>query len=276
MSKVSGAQLLKQLSRPETFCPSFDVSGGVTDMILAALRAGENSGRGVFISSTPSSIKSYLGFKKFVQTIDILAADSNADYAIHLDHSNDLDSVWQALECGFTSVMFDGSHLPYDENVRLTQQVVAKAHAQGVAVEAELGVVGGKEDDLDVDKNLLPTVAEVVSFIQATNVDYMAPAVGTVHGFFSQELKLDWELAKAVGEQSTVPLVLHGGTGLSREELKRFVSLGFKKINFATTLRMTYQQALRDSIPANQVTKPPQYLNYSREQLVQHMHDLIF
>ena len=162
------------------------------------------------------------------------AKNSKVPVAVHLDHGTTLECIKQALELGFTSVMFDGSHLPFEENVSMTKKVIEMAKPYGAAVEAEIGCVGGSEDG-SVDIKMHCTSPEQArSLYESTGVDALAIAIGNAHGFYKSTPELRFDILESVAAATDVPLVLHGGTGISESDFIRCHQSGIKKINIAT------------------------------------------
>ena len=168
-----------------------------------------------------------------------LAEDCPTPVAVHLDHGTSVEQIRRALDVGFTSVMLDGSTLPWEENVRLTREAVELAREAGASVEAEIGHVpmGGSE-------KALSTPDEAGRFARATGVDALAVSVGTAHGYYKEEPKIELELAAAIARVVTVPLVLHGGSGTPLEMVKNVIRSGFAKVNVATEFQHCFQLSL--------------------------------
>jgi len=188
--------------------------------------------------------------------------------ALHLDHATSYQQVVECIRAGYTSVMIDGSKLPYDENVALTRKVVELAHYAGVSVEAELGKVGGTEDDLTVDEReaTFTVPEEAVKFIEDTGVDYLAIAIGTAHGVYKWEPKLDLERLKKIRSMVSVPLVLHGASGVPDDGLRDAIACGINKINLATDLKIPMARAIRDIFMVDpDEDDPRKYLGAARE-----------
>jgi ketose-bisphosphate aldolase len=170
-----------------------------------------------------------------------VAADYGIDMVLHLDHCTDFDLLKRCVDYGFTSVMIDASSKSYEENVDITSRVVEYASRYGVTVEAELGHVGGKEDDIVVDDMsvLFTKPEDAVRFVAATHVDCLAVAVGTVHGFYKSAPKLDFpRIAKIHELLPDTPLVLHGGTGVPDDDFRKAIARGVRKINIGTELKV--------------------------------------
>lgn len=173
-----------------------------------------------------------------------IARGADTEVVVHLDHADDLDLVHEALALGFTSVMYDGSRLPEDENRARTAAVVAAAHALGVSVEAELGEVGGKDGVHSPTARTDP--AEAARFVAETGVDLLAVAVGSSHAMTSRSARLDEELIRALAAAVPVPLVLHGSSGVADADLQAAIRAGMTKINVSTHLNVVYTGAVRD------------------------------
>ena len=171
--------------------------------------------------------------------------------AVHLDHGGTLETIKLALSLGFTSVMFDGSKYPLDENINRTREVVELAHAKGAAVEAEIGRVGGAEGDYKSVDVLVTSVEEAKRFAQETGVDALAVAIGTAHGNYTVQPKLRIDRLKEIFDAIETPLVLHGGTGLTEDDFKNCIANGIKKINIATASYDNLARKIREVSAAN-------------------------
>lgn len=208
------------------------------------------------------------GFYTVVQMVKGLMEDYKitVPVAIHLDHGSSFEKCKEAIDAGFTSVMIDASHYPVEENIEVTKKVVEYAHARGVSVEAELGVVGGQEDDVIADGVIYADPEECRQLVEQTGIDCLAPALGSVHGPYKGEPNLGFEEMEIISQQSDVPLVLHGGTGIPVKDVQRAISLGTSKINVNTESQIAATQAIRDALNKNQdVYDPRKYLGPARE-----------
>jgi len=181
-----------------------------------------------------------------------IARSTNVPAALHLDHGTSFEQAVQCIREGFTSIMIDGSRLPFEENVRLVAKVVAVADTVGVPVEGELGQIGGTEDLLEVSDEMagLTDPETVVPFVTQTGVTSLAISIGTAHGLYKREPRLRFDLLEQINRLTPTLLVLHGGSGVPDEAIRRAISLGINKINVATELRVAYTKA------AIQVIKP--------------------
>ena len=177
----------------------------------------------------------------------MIAAAKNAKVpvAVHLDHGTTLGCIEEALKLGFTSVMFDGSHLPFEENVEMTKKVTELAKPYGAAVEAEIGCVGGSEDgSVDIEMHCTSPL-QAKEFFEKTGVDALAIAIGNAHGNYKEEPKLRFDILEEVRDTVSVPLVLHGGTGISPDDFIRCHQSGIKKINIATATFQSVEKNVR-------------------------------
>ena len=167
------------------------------------------------------------------------------DVAIHLDHGSSFEACKKAIDAGFTSVMIDASQHPLAENIRITKEVVEYAHARGISVEAELGTVGGQEDDVIGESIIYADVNECVQLVKETNIDCLAPALGSVHGPYKDEPKLGFKEMEEIMNATGLPLVLHGGTGIPEDQIKRAIACGTSKINVNTECQQAFARDLR-------------------------------
>lgn len=169
--------------------------------------------------------------------VRMLADDAPVPVALHLDHCTDLDVIRRCIDAGWTSVMFDGSALPFAENLATSQKVYALTEAAGIGLEAEIGAIGGVEDDKVVndDQSRLANFDECVAFVRdMPNLAVFAPAIGTAHGFYKGEAKIAYDLLDRITQTIPIPIALHGGTGLTEEQFHRCIALGCGKVNIST------------------------------------------
>ena len=185
----------------------------------------------------------------------MVAAAENADtpVAVHFDHGKTIEKISQALEIGFTSVMFDGSHLPLDENIKVTNQVAEIAREYDAAVEAEIGCIGGSEDGSEDIAINCTKPADAVRFEKEADIDALAIAIGNAHGNYKEAPKLRFDILKEVDELTDTPLVLHGGTGISPEDFVKCSKTGIKKINIATATFDSVEKTVADSYKKNEI-----------------------
>ena len=210
----------------------------------------------------------YMGLKNVVALARVAAEESGLPVALHLDHGSSFEMVMKCIRAGFSSVMFDGSHYPFEENLRLTKKVVEAAHAVGVSVEGELGTIGGVEDDLKVDDEdaHLADPEEAIRFWEETRVDALAIAVGTAHGMYKGEPKIRFDIIEKVSKNIEAPIVLHGGSGVPDESIRRSISLGVGKINVNTENQVAFTRRIRGLLAEKpDLIDPRKYLGPARE-----------
>lgn len=201
------------------------------------------------------------GFNTVVMMVKGLMQDLNitVDVVIHLDHGSSFEKCKSAIDAGFTSVMIDGSHHPIDENIRMTKEVVDYAHARGVSVEAEVGTVGGNEDGV-IGGIKYADEAECVRLVKETGVDALAPALGSVHGPYKGEPVLGFTEMASIQKATDMPLVLHGGTGIPDDKIKKAISCGTCKINVNTECQLAFNKILREVVATNKEVYDPRKL----------------
>jgi ketose-bisphosphate aldolase len=195
----------------------------------------------VILQTSAKTVK-YYGHEPIVNWVRELAGLSPVPIALHLDHGKDPKMIARCIETGWTSVMIDASDKPYEENLALTKEIVALAAKRGVGVEAELGEIGGVEEDVIVaegqDHNA--DVAQALAFCREVDLAVFAPAIGTAHGFYKHEPTIAWNVLEEISQATSTPLALHGGTGLSDEIIQRCIRQGCAKINISTNLKHVF------------------------------------
>ena len=230
----------------------------------AFVAAAERVGTGVVLQVSQNAVRYHGALAPVGAACLALARAAAAPVAVHLDHADDRDLVAEAVDLGFTSVMYDGSALSYDENVTSTAEVVRAAHAAGVVVEAELGEVGGKDGVHAPGVRTDP--GEAAAFVAATGVDALAVAVGSSHAMTTRTAALDLDLIGRLHEAVEVPLVLHGSSGVPDEELVRAVRAGMTKINVSTHLNGVFTRVVRERLGADpRLVDPRRYVGPARD-----------
>ncbi len=235
------------------------------EMAQAVVSAAEELKSPVIIQTTPSTV-SYADPDIFFSMIAAVAKNATVPVTVHLDHGSSFELCAKALRAGYTGIMIDGSKLPLNENIEITKKVVQMCHAAGVSVEAELGQVGGKEDDLECENAGYTIPSEAVRFEQEATPDIMAVGVGTAHGFYAETPVLNLELISELKGLLTVPMVLHGASGLSDDTVKECIKRGICKVNFATELRVAYSDGVKKVLAEKPETFDPKaYGKVARE-----------
>ena len=202
------------------------------------------------ILGVTSSAATYMGgWNTVVGLVRGLMIDHNITIpvALHVDHGGSFEICKAAIDAGFTSVMIDGSHFPLEENIQIVKKVVDYAHLRGASVEAELGKVGGQEDNV-VAESMYAVPEECLEMVQKTGIDCLAPALGSVHGPYKGEPKLGFKEMDTINNLVGVPLVLHGGSGIPEDQIKRAISLGTAKINVNTESQQAWTAIVRETL----------------------------
>jgi fructose-bisphosphate aldolase, class II len=268
MPLVSMTDMLKKAVEGKYAVGQFNLNN--LEFTQAILQAAQEEQSPVILGVSEGAAKYMGGFKLVVGMVKNLMQEYNitVPVAIHLDHGSSFENCVKAIHAGFTSVMIDGSHHPLDENIALTKKVVEVAHILGVSVEAELGRIGGQEDDLNVDEAdaMYAIPEECERLVRETGVDCFAPALGSVHGPYKGEPKLGFDRMEQVMKLTGVPLVLHGGTGIPTHDIKRAISLGTAKINVNTENQLSSAAAVRSVLSAKpDLYDPRKYLGPARD-----------
>lgn len=242
VSLVTSKEMLKKAQAENYAVGAFNVEN--MEMVKAVLAAAEELQAPVMLQTTPSTV-TYGTLETFAAIVQAEAKKVSVPVCLHLDHGNSYDLAIQALMAGYSSVMIDGSHEQFEENVRLTKRVTDAARACNIPVEAELGKVGGKEDDLEAEADTNTDPQEAMEFVRRSGVDSLAVAIGTAHGFYAGTPVLDKERLTKIREVVDIPLVLHGASGLSDQDVRDCIKRGICKVNFATELRVAYTDAIK-------------------------------
>ena len=227
------------------------------EMAQAIIAAAEELRAPVILQTTPSTVK-YASTALYLANVAALAREASVPVAMHLDHGSSYELCVSALRAGYTSVMIDGSKLPLEENIAFTRRVAEMCAAVGVPVEGEIGRVGGKEDDLE-DEGGYTIPEEAVRFEKESGLFSMAVGVGTAHGFYKVAPVLNKELITTLRGMLTAPMVLHGASGLSDDDVRDCIARGICKVNFATELRAAYTKAVREVLADASVIDPKAY-----------------
>lgn len=241
MPFVSSGEMLKKAQAGGYAVGAFNAEN--LEMVQAILAAAEAEKAPVIIQTTPGTLK-YAGPECFAGLVSRLAVAAGIPAALHLDHGNSYELAEKCAREGYTSLMIDGSRLPYEENVTLTRRVVAMAGA--LPVEAELGTVGGKEDGMEA-KPQYTDPEEAADFVRRTGISSFAVAIGTAHGVYKGEPKLDLDRLSEVRAKVEIPLVLHGTSGVPEDQVRECIRRGICKVNYATDLRIAFTAAVRQA-----------------------------
>jgi len=256
MPLVSSLALIKKARAEKKAIAAFNIHN--LETIQAVVEGASELRAPVIIQTTPGTLKhagvEYIGaiVRKASELYDI-------PIALHMDHCPSYDTIVACIRNQYTSVMIDGAHLPYKDNVRLVSSVVKMAHAVGVQVEGEIGRISGVEDDLFINEaEAAYTIPEeAVEFVKDTGVDTLAIAIGTAHGMYKGEPKLDFERLSTINELVDVPLVLHGASGVPDESVREAIARGIAKVNIATELKNPMADAIKSAFAQNPEENDP-------------------
>lgn len=245
MSLVSSKELLDDAYRNHYAVGAFAAHN--LEILRAVCERADKLGAPIIIQTTPGTLK-YLGVERAVSMVKATADAVKIPIALHLDHGDSFETAMRCLRAGFTSIMIDGSHLPFEENIKLVSAVVRAAKPMGVPVEAELGTIGGVEDDLAVEEAaaLLTDPSAAKIFVEQTKIDFFAPAFGTAHGLYKKEPELHYDILRDIKELIDIPIVMHGASGVPDESVKRALQYGVAKVNFSTELKVAFAREVRN------------------------------
>lgn len=249
MAVVTSYKLMKDAGENGYAIPAFNIDN--LESALAVSQAMKETGLPVIVQTIPRTLV-YGGISTYPAMMAALMDDcDDVDYAMHLDHGSSAELAAQCIKSGFSSVMYDGSALSFEENVKNTCEVTAFALDKGISVEGELGTIGGKEEgDTELEANYTK-VSEAVEFVERTKVSTLAIGVGTAHGIYKGTPKINVKRIKEIKAAVSAPLVLHGASGLSDEVLSDCIRAGITKINFATELRQAYTAGIKQGFLNN-------------------------
>ena len=265
MSILSTRQMLLNAQRDGYAVPAFNIHNLETLQVVVDTAVEMRSP--VIIAGTPSTIE-YAGAEYIHAMAEVAAHKYDIPIAIHLDHFEDVEAIKRNIDIGFKSCMIDASKLEYEKNIAKVKEVVDYAHKFDATVEAELGKLGGQEDDLIVDEKdaMYTNPNDVAEFVKRTGIDSLAVAIGTAHGLYRGEPKLDFERLKEIRSKVEVPLVLHGASDVSDELVMKAISLGICKVNVATDLKIPFSGALKEYFNEHpEANDPRKYMTPGKE-----------
>lgn len=275
MPLVTTKEILEKAMREKYAIGAFNANN--IEMVQAIIEAAEEENAPLILQASQGAIQ-YAGLENISAIVRNAAATAKVPIALHLDHGTDYEQNVKCLCMGFTSLMFDGSKLPYNENVSITRKIVEMGHAVGVPVEGEIGRIAGTEDHItvsEVEANMTEP-EEALRFFRDTGVDSLAVAVGSVHRMKKKEAKLDHERIKSISKLVKIPLVLHGSSGVMDDEMKKGINEGLCKINVATQLNMAFVEGMKKALKDKpEEVDPRKILKVSKELLKEVVKDRI-
>ena len=270
MALVTTKQMLLAAQKNGYAVGAFNVEN--MEMVQAVVSAAEELKSPVIMQTTPGTLK-YADLEYFYANAKTAAQKANVPVAIHLDHGNSFELAMKALRVGYTSIMIDGSHDTFEQNIAVSKAVADACHPSGVPVEAELGKVGGKEDDLEGGENNPYTdPQQAKEFVEKTGIDFLAVAIGTAHGVYKGIPKLDVSRLSEIRKVVSIPLVLHGTSGVPDEMVQECIKRGICKVNYATDLRIAFSKGVKAVLNENPDTiDPKKYNAQGREKVKQYV-----
>ena len=278
MKLLSTREMLLKAQKEGYAVPAFNIHNLETLQVVAETAMEMRSP--VIIAGTPSTIEEYAGPEYIKAMAEVAAGKYDVPIAIHLDHFEDVQAIKKDIDIGFKSCMIDASKKSFEENIATVKAVVEYAHEYDAVVEAELGKLGGAEDDLVVDEKdaMYTNPDNAAEFVSRTGIDSLAIAIGTAHGLYKGEPKLDFERLKEIRSKVSVPLVLHGASDVPDELVKKAISLGICKVNVATDLKIPFADAVKEYFKENpKANDPRKYMTPGKEamkKIVRHKIDV--
>jgi len=242
---LSTREMLKKAQEEGYAVPAFNIHNMETLQVVVETAFEMRSP--VIIAGTPSTVSKYAGPDYIKAMAEVAAGKYDIPIAIHLDHFEDVSEIKKDIDIGFRSCMIDASKEVFEKNIQIVKDVVEYAHKFDTTVEAELGKLGGKEDDLVIDEkdSMYTNPDDAVEFVKRTKVDSLAVAIGTAHGLYKGKAKLDFDRLAEIRKKVSVPLVLHGASDVPDELVKKAISLGICKVNIATDLKIPFANAVK-------------------------------
>ena len=265
MNIVSSREMLNKAQREGYAVPAFNIHNLETLQVVVETAAELKSP--VILAGTPSTID-YAGGEYIVAMAEVAAKKHDIPIAIHLDHFEKIDEIKHYVKLGFKSTMIDASHESFEDNIEIVKKVVEYAHKNDSTVEAELGRLGGQEDDLVVDEKdaKYTNPEQAKEYVERTGIDSLAVAIGTAHGLYKGEAKLDLDRLAEIRDRVDVPLVLHGASDVPDEIVKKAISLGICKVNVATDLKIPFSDAVKKYFIENpDANDPRKYMAPGKE-----------
>ena len=247
MQLVNGYKLMEYAKEKQLVLPAFNTTN--YELTAGIVKGYQATGLGGYIAISSSNLK--LSSPKIIaDMVKATMKDTSTPVALHLDHGKSFEDVKACIDAGFTSIMVDASHLPFEENVAEVRKTVEYCHFYGNPVEAELGAIGGKEDDHVSEEDAKTNPADVQEFVERTNCDLLAVSIGNVHGMDLQP-NIDFPLLEEIAQLSSVPLVLHGGSGIPFDHVRKAKQHNLIKVNYGSDLRQAFIRTFGNAYEKN-------------------------
>lgn len=259
MTLKSTKEILIKAQKEGYAVPAFNIHN--LETIQTVLECAEDMKSPVILAATPSTVK-YAEKEYLIAIMEAASKKISIPVAFHLDHHENTEDIKEIIKLGCKSVMIDASKYDFEKNIAIVREIVEFAHSYGATVEAELGKLGGIEDDLEVDEKeaFLTNPEEAKEFVKRTGVDSLAIAIGTAHGLYKREPKLNYDILEKTRDLVDVPLVLHGASGVPYDSVQKAISFGISKVNIATELKIPFSKAIKEYFEEHpEATDPRQY-----------------
>ncbi|OCG71758.1 class II aldolase, tagatose bisphosphate family [Gilliamella sp. Occ3-1] len=275
MYLISSQEMLKKAQRECYAVPAFNIHN--LETIQVVIDTAKQMQSPVILAATPATY-SYAGIQYLISICETAASIHHFPFALHLDHHENISDIQTKIGAGIRSIMIDASHHPFEENIDIVSKMVAFSHKYNASVEAELGRLGGQEDDLIVDNKdsafTDPNAAK--EYVERTGIDSLAVAIGSAHGMYKGEPKLDFERLAKIRNKVDIPLVLHGASGIPEAMVKKSISLGICKVNVATELKIAFSDALKQDFKLHpDVNDPRHYMQPAKAAMKKIVEDKI-
>ena len=264
---VNSKEILEKAKQGNYAVPHFNINN--LEWTRYILEEMQELNSDAILGVSEGAIKYMGGVNVVANLVKSLIKDLNIqiDVVLHLDHGSSFEICQKCIDAGFTSVMIDASHYPLLENINITKRVVEYAHSKNVTVEAEIGQIGGSEDDME-GKNYNAKLEDVITLVNSTHIDSIAPALGSVHGLYKGKPNLDFITMKKISENVSIPLVLHGGTGIPDNLIQEAIRNGINKININTELQIAWASEVRKFLKENETAYDPRKVITSGEKAI--------
>ena len=276
MPLVSTKELLEEAFRNNYAIGGFGAHN--LELIKAIINGAEQVGAPVILQTTPSAYK-YVGLKYLMAMVNAAAEQSKVPVALHLDHGENLQQVIECLRAGYTSIMIDASKNNLEENIATVKQIVEVAHYANIPVEAELGAIGQTVNNDEENYAFYTDAKEAKYFVEQTKIDSLAPSFGTAHGNYVKQPSLKFSVLDEILKEVEIPLVMHGASGISDEQLRKSTEHGISKVNFSTDLKDVFRNEIVTFLNNNKTNDPRKLFVPAREavaKVVQHKIEMIY
>jgi fructose-bisphosphate aldolase class II len=266
MSLVAMSDILEKANAEGYAVGGFNMNN--LEALQAIIEAAEEERSPVIVQASEGAIR-YIDMEYAVAMAKVAGEKASVPVALHLDHGSSFETTIQCIRNGFSSVMIDGSKFPFEENIALTNKVIEAAHSVGVSVEAELGKIGGAEDEHVVEDKAatMTDPKEAVEFVEKTEVDALAVAIGTAHGVYKGDPELDFDRLDTINQKLDIPIVLHGASGVADEDIAKAIELGINKINVNTAFQQVFTARMREVLEDPDVYDPRKICGPAREKM---------